>query len=73
MAFPVLRYHPRMPDADDKLTPSDPREVVTALSLGLTSGRRLAKYDAAETMAKIAERLVEHLSASRLVGHAEAA
>jgi hypothetical protein len=62
-----------MPDADDKLTPSDPREVVTALSLGLTSGRRLAKYDAAETMAKIAERLVEHLSASRLVGHAEAA
>ena len=74
MAFPGLRYHPRMPDADDKLTPSDPREVVTALSLGLTTGRRLAKYDAAETMAKIdAERLVEHLSASGFVGHAEAA
>jgi hypothetical protein len=29
-----------MPDADDKLMPADPREVVTALSLGLTSGRQ---------------------------------
>ena len=44
MPFPGLRYHPRMPDADDKLTPADPREVVTALSLGLTSGRQLARH-----------------------------
>ncbi len=68
MTFPGLRYHPRMPDADDKLTPANPREVVTALSLLLTSGRQLAKYHAAETMAKIvAEGLVEHLSASGFV------
>jgi hypothetical protein len=53
---------------DDKLTPADPREVVTALSLGLTSGKQLARYQAAETMAKIvAERLVEHLNASGFV------
>jgi hypothetical protein len=57
-----------MPGTDEKLTPADPREVVTALSLGLTSGRQLARYQAAETMAKIvAERLVEHLSASGFV------
>jgi hypothetical protein len=57
-----------MPDANDKPTPADPREVVTALSLGLTSGRQLAKYQAAETMVKIvAERLVERLSASGFV------
>jgi hypothetical protein len=55
-------------DADDKLTPADPREVVPALALGLTGGRQLAKYQAAETMAKIvAERLVEHFSASGFV------
>ena len=47
MPFPGLRYHPRMPDADDKLTPADPREVVTALSLGLTSGRQLGSPFAA--------------------------
>jgi hypothetical protein len=57
-----------MPGTDEKLTPADPREVVTALSLGLTSGRQLARYQAAETMAKIvAEGLVEHLSASGFV------
>jgi hypothetical protein len=57
-----------MPDADDKLSPADPREVATALALGLTSGRQLAKYQAAETRAKVvAERLVEHLSASGFV------
>jgi hypothetical protein len=57
-----------VPDACDKLTPADPREVATALSVGLTSGRQLAKYQATETMAKIvAERLVEHLSASGFV------
>ena len=74
MPFPGLRYHPRMPDADDKLTPSDPREVVTALSLGLTSGRRLAKYDAAETMAKVvAEGPCRASQRLGVRGHAEAA
>jgi hypothetical protein len=56
-----------MPD-DEKLTPADPRDIVTVLALGLTSGRQLARSQAAETMAKIvAERLVEHLSASGFV------
>jgi hypothetical protein len=53
---------------DDKLTPADPREVVIALSLGLTAKPPLARYQAAETMAKIvAERLVEHLERSGFV------
>jgi hypothetical protein len=56
-----------MPD-DENLSPADLREVVTALSLSLTSGRQLEKYQAAETMAKIvAERLVEHLERSGFV------
>jgi hypothetical protein len=50
---------------DDKLTLADHHEVVTALSLGLSSGRQLARYQAAETIAKIvAERLVAHLEQS---------
>jgi len=31
-----------MPDAGDKFSPADPREVATALALGFTSGRQLA-------------------------------
>jgi hypothetical protein len=63
-----FRYQPRMIDADDKLTPADPREIATALALGLTSDRQMAKYQATETMAKIvAERPVEHLDQSGFV------
>jgi hypothetical protein len=57
-----------MPEADENLSPADPRDIATALALGLTSGRQLAKYQAAETMAKVvAERLVEHLDQSGFV------
>jgi hypothetical protein len=50
-----------MPDPAERLTPANPDELAAALALGLTSDRQLAKYQAAETMAKIvAERLVEH-------------
>jgi hypothetical protein len=53
---------------DDKLTLADPRDVATALALGLTRGPQRERLQAAETMAKIvAERLVEHLSASGFV------
>jgi hypothetical protein len=38
---------------DGDLTPADPREVVIALSLGLTAKPPLARYQAAETMATI--------------------
>jgi hypothetical protein len=56
-----------MPD-DEKLTPADSRDVVMALSLGLTAKPPLARYQAAETMAKIvAERLVEQLKRSGFV------
>ena len=56
-----------MPDADDKLTPADPRDVETCLSLGLTSGSRLARHQAAEVTAKVvAERLVAELERSGL-------
>ena len=54
--------------ADDKLTPVDPREVVIALSLGLTAKPKFAQHQVAETMAKIvAERLAEHLDRSGFV------
>jgi hypothetical protein len=56
-----------MPD-DQKLTPADPRDVETALALALTSGKALARSQAAETMSKVvAERLVAQLKASGFV------
>src|SRR5690348_8265092 len=65
--FPPAGYRPAMPD-DDKLTPADPRDVVTALSLGLTAKPARAQHQAAETMAKIvAERIAEHLDRSGFV------
>jgi hypothetical protein len=51
-----------MPDADDKLTPADPRDLVISIALALTSDSRLAKAQAAEAMANVvAERIVERL------------
>jgi hypothetical protein len=51
-----------MPDADDKLTPADPRDLGTSIALALTSDSRLAKAQAAEAMANVvAERIVERL------------
>ena len=56
-----------MPD-DDKLTPAHPRDVEVCLSLGLTSGRALARSQAAEVTARVvAERLAAHLEASGFV------
>jgi hypothetical protein len=50
---------------DDKLMPTDPRDVETALALALTSGKALARTQSAETMSKVvAERLVAQLKAS---------
>jgi hypothetical protein len=66
-SFSSFRYRPAMPD-DDKLTPADPRDVETCLSLGLTSGSRLARHQAAEVTAKVvAERLVAELERSGFV------
>jgi hypothetical protein len=54
--------------AYEELTPADPRDLAIALALGLTAGSRLAKFQSAEVMATVvAERLVEHLSASGFV------
>jgi hypothetical protein len=62
-----VRHGLPMLDAD-KLTPADPREVETCLSLGLTSGSRRARHQAAGVMAKVvAERLVMHLEQSGFV------
>jgi hypothetical protein len=48
-----------MSDADDKLTPADPRELAMSIALALTSDSRLAKAQAAEAMANVvAERIV---------------
>ena len=53
---------------DEKLTPATRNDVETCLSLGLTSGRALARSQAAEVTAKVvAERLVAHLEASGFV------
>jgi hypothetical protein len=53
---------------DDKLAPADPRDVEICLSLGLTSGRSLARSQGAEVTAKVvAERLVAHLEQSGFV------
>lgn len=57
-----------MGDLDEKLTPASPREVEICLSLALTSGRSLARSQAAEVTAKVvAERLVAHLERSGFV------
>jgi hypothetical protein len=54
--------------ASATLAGADPRDVVIALSLGLTAKPPLAQYQAAEVMAKIvAERLVAHLERSGFV------
>jgi hypothetical protein len=56
-----------MPD-DEKLTLAARQDVETCLSLALTSGRALARSQAAETMSKVvAERLVAELEASGFV------
>jgi hypothetical protein len=54
-----------MRDAHDKLSPADPRDIVTALALGLTSGRQLARSQAAEIMAKIVAERLSSISAPR--------
>jgi hypothetical protein len=47
-----------MSDADDKLTPADPRDLAISIALALTSDSRLAKAQAAEAMANVvAERI----------------
>jgi hypothetical protein len=51
-----------MPAADHKLTPADPRDLIISIAMALTSDSRLAKSQAAETMAKpVAERVVAAL------------
>jgi hypothetical protein len=53
---------------DPKLTPATRHDVETCLSLALTSGRALARSQAAETMSKVvAERLVAELESSGFV------
>jgi hypothetical protein len=53
---------------NDKLTPADSHDVEIALALALTSGRALARSQAAEVTAKVvAERLVAALRSSGYV------
>jgi hypothetical protein len=57
-----------MPDAEEKLMPATRSDLETCLSLALTSGRALARSQAAEVTAKVvAERLVAHLEQSGFV------
>jgi hypothetical protein len=57
-----------MSDGAAELMPADPRDVETCFSLGLKSGSRLARHQAAEVIAKVvAERLVAELERSGFV------
>ena len=51
-----------MPDAADKLTPADPRDLADALAYALRFQGRKRVHNADEVMAEIvAKRLMEHL------------
>jgi hypothetical protein len=57
-----------MPEADDKLTPADPRDLFVSIALALTSGSRLARVQSAEVLATVvAERMVEELGRAGFV------
>jgi hypothetical protein len=57
-----------MSDADDKLTPADPRDLAISIAMALTSDSRLAKAQAAEAMANVvAERIVRQLGRAGFV------
>jgi len=57
-----------MPDADDKLTPADPRDLAHSIALALRFEGRKRKHDAAEYMAAIAaKRVVRHLERAGFV------
>ena len=57
-----------MPDAEDKLTPADPRDLAEAIAFALRyrGGKRV--HQGEEYMAQVAaERIVEHLARARFV------
>jgi hypothetical protein len=57
-----VRYRSSMPDADDKLTPADPRDLAEAIAFALRYRGRKHVRQADEYMASIAaERIVEYL------------
>jgi hypothetical protein len=57
-----------MSDADDKLTPADPRHLADAIAFALQFEGRKRVYSANEYMAAIAaERIVRHLARARFV------
>ena len=57
-----------MPDADDKLTPADPRDLADAIALALRFEGRKRVHQADEYMAAIAaERVVRHLERAGFV------
>jgi hypothetical protein len=57
-----------MSEADDKLTPADPRDLAVSIALALTSGSRLARVQSAEVLATVvAERIVEELGRAGFV------
>jgi hypothetical protein len=65
-SFTCLRYRLRRADADDKLSPADPREVATALALGLTNGRQLARYQAPRQWRRSSPSALSSISAPRV-------
>jgi hypothetical protein len=57
-----------MPDADEKLTPADPRDLADAIAFSLRFEGRKRVHQADEYMASIAaERVVRHLERAGFV------
>jgi hypothetical protein len=57
-----------MSDANEKLTPADPKDLAQAIAFALRYSGRKRAHDADEYMAQVAaERIVEHLMQSRFV------
>jgi hypothetical protein len=66
--FSQARYRPPMSDADEKLTPADPRDLAAAIAFALQFEGRRRIYSAEEYMAAIAaERVVRHLERAGFV------
>jgi hypothetical protein len=67
-SFSTARYRLPMSNDDDKLTPTDPRDLADAIAFALQFEGRERVYSANEYMAAVAaERIVRHLARSRFV------
>jgi hypothetical protein len=65
--FSLSRYAPPMPDTPERLTPASAEDLADALAFALRFEGRKRKHDAAETMARIVAKRVDHLERAGFV------